>query len=79
MTVSLGRNDKVKKWTGHTINTTVRAFCKSCNNGWMSDLESKAKPILEPMLTGTPKALGTSDQTLLATWVIKTGMGRPPD
>jgi hypothetical protein len=27
-----------------------RGVCEQCNGGWMSNLESKIKPILEPMI-----------------------------
>jgi len=52
----------------------VRRVCITCNNGWMSDLEGKAKDVLLPMVQGQVQRLGYSDQQLVATWAIKTAM-----
>ncbi len=64
MRIEFGRNEKVRTWTGDAINMTVRAFCQSCNSGWMSELEAATKPTLSPMLKGVPKVLGTTDERL---------------
>jgi len=74
MRIEFGRNEKVRIWIGVAINMTVLAFCQSCNSGWMSELEAATKPTLSPMLKGVPKVLGTTDERLLATWVMKTAM-----
>lgn len=50
----------------------TRAFCERCNNGWMSALEEKVRPLLEPLLHGEPRRLGPDDQELLALWATKT-------
>lgn len=52
--------------------TTVRlkVVCKNhCNGGWMSRLETKAMPILTPLLLGQPFVLGKYHQEVLATWI----------
>jgi hypothetical protein len=46
--------------------------CTSCNNGWMSALESQVQPILTPMLHDEPRMLNAAEQFLLATWGTKT-------
>jgi protein involved in temperature-dependent protein secretion len=33
----------------------ARGLCEKCNGGWMSDLESKIKPILEPLISIGPR------------------------
>jgi hypothetical protein len=44
--------------------------CEKCNNGWMSDVEQLAIPVLRPMILGNhPKQLRTHDQYVLATWL----------
>ena len=48
--------------------------CLACNNGWMSQLEESVKPILGPMLQGTPTVLDPANQRLLARWIDKTIM-----
>jgi hypothetical protein len=53
---------------------TLRWLCKSCNNGWMSRLESEAKPVVESILDGTANEIDPSAQSTLATWAVKTAM-----
>src|SRR5262245_10660338 len=48
--------------------------CTGCNNGWMSDLENEAKPLLAPMMNGTTLDLTTSQQLVIAKWFTKTIM-----
>ena len=46
--------------------------CGDCNNGWMSELEAAARPVL---LTARRKEpLQTLDAQLLATWAFKTAI-----
>lgn len=59
---------------GHTSTITVKAVCKSCNNGWMSVLEVAAKPTLELMLPGRRVRLSEPEQTTLAAWVMLKAM-----
>jgi len=53
---------------GHPVNTTVKAVCKKCNNGWMSILEQQAKPYIESMLLGKPTVLDLKGQCLVIEW-----------
>lgn len=53
---------------------TVAAVCQRCNNGWMAELEQRAKPMLEPMLNGRGRLLHAGGQRTLAAWVLKTAM-----
>ena len=62
-------------WRGQHIrsrNTRVRRVCKTCNEGWMSELEEAVKPILRPMLNGIARTLNDGEQATLATWAVKT-------
>jgi len=52
----------------------VGAVCQNCNNGWMSRLEGAVKPLLTPLIFGNKSLLSPEDQTLLATWAVKTSM-----
>lgn len=59
------------------IDLTVKRFCKSCNNGWMSDIERQTIPVLERMMffkRGRHVGLSSKDQTLLAPWAYKTAL-----
>src|SRR5947208_5242727 len=51
---------------------TLKLFCKRCNNGWMSDLESRAKNILCTRLSSksVDLAFNLDDAFALARWVI---------
>jgi hypothetical protein len=48
----------------------VRAVCAPCNNGWMSELEAAAKPILLPLIEGRGGVLDCSEQRIVATWAL---------
>lgn len=50
----------------------IRAFCKSCNNGWMSKLEEAAAPIIRPMILGHGITLDRNAQVTVASWMVKT-------
>lgn len=57
---------------GHFAKT--RFACKSCNNGWMSDLENVAKPIIEALLSNDPFVPDAHQRELAARWTLKTAM-----
>jgi hypothetical protein len=61
-------------WPLSKARLTVRCLCKSCNNGWMSQLESETKPVVESILDGVVSALDTSAQSTLGGWAVKTAM-----
>lgn len=52
----------------------VGCACRKCNNGWMSDLEGLAKPILLPLVDGKPVQILGIDQAIIAAWMLKTLM-----
>lgn len=55
----------------------IKRVCKKCNNGWMSRLESRAKPIIMRLLEATPARKCTLDIhecRTLALWSAKTAM-----
>jgi hypothetical protein len=49
-------------------------ICKACNNGWMSQLESEAIPILRPLITTQRmlRSLNRAERHTLARWAAKT-------
>ena len=59
--------------TARTLNQTVKV-CAGCNNGWMSRLETAAKPVLERLLTGSPLALSVDQQHVVAQWFVKNAV-----
>jgi hypothetical protein len=50
----------------------VKRVCGPCNNGWLSDLEQKAIPLLTRPIQGDPTTLHFLDVQTAATWAYKT-------
>lgn len=51
----------------------AKAPCERCNNGWMSQLEDLARPILIALMHGTgPSMLSVEAQFIIARWFLKT-------
>lgn len=69
-----GGRDGMTGFTSTRRNVTVRQVCAACNNHWMSDLETAAKPLLLPWIDGTRTRLLYDEQQTIATWAIKTTM-----
>jgi hypothetical protein len=57
---------------GQKVKAAAPLVCATCNNGWMSQLESSVIPWFGPMLEGANIALKPSRQQQLATWACKT-------
>lgn len=53
---------------------TVRTVCASCNNGWMSKLETLVQRVLTPLILDEPGTIALDDQAAVATWVQKTAL-----
>ncbi len=70
----LERCGKEHSWPDLAPELLVRWVCRQCNNGWMSQLESQAKPFLQPLLMGEHCFLDMSGQATIALWSMKTAM-----
>ncbi|WP_426254523.1 hypothetical protein [Sphingomonas sp. DC2300-3] len=53
---------------------TIRKVCKRCNGGWMSRLQVKVKPILQPLVSGETNSVPSSTQADLARWLTMSFM-----
>ncbi|MDQ6720753.1 MAG: hypothetical protein M3003_08160 [Candidatus Dormibacteraeota bacterium] len=53
---------------------TVKRACRSCNTGWMADLETLVMPILRPWIKGQAARLIYVQQQHVAAWAVKTAM-----
>lgn len=60
------------QWEGTGYDWTVRAVCATCNNGWLSRMEGRVKPVLTPMIQGQSMRLNANTRRLLAAWAVKT-------
>lgn len=49
-------------------------LCELCNNGWMSQLEQKAIPILTPLIEGNRLVLSPDDQAIMKSWLCLRAM-----
>jgi hypothetical protein len=49
-------------------------FCQKCNNGWMSQLEDRAIPVITRLLDQPKCTLDAHDRKTLALWAVKTAM-----
>jgi hypothetical protein len=67
----LGANDPVT-FPGKYVKS--RCVCKTCNEGWMSGLESGTAPILKPLISDSPCTLDYIQQLALSVWTTKTTM-----
>lgn len=61
---------------GSVFTAKVREVCRTCNNEWMSHLETTARPLLKRLWTPSYAlgwtALSPHEATVVATWVTKT-------
>src|SRR5437588_2354842 len=58
-----------KEQSGDIRSRRLRVVCKSCNTGWMSRLQEKAKPYLLPLILGEVSAFDANTQSLLSSWI----------
>jgi hypothetical protein len=63
-----------QQWRQSLLTATVRVFCDVCNNGWMSDIEAAAKPVVGPMVAGRAMTLDGAAQRTVANWVVLKGI-----
>lgn len=59
---------------GGTRNKTMKIVCRTCNGGWMSELENAAKPIMIPMMQGERVVLDAAARLTLAQWIALKAM-----
>jgi hypothetical protein len=62
----IDENKKVR--SGDPRSRRLKVVCAKCNNGWMSRLQERAKPILLPLILGKPTVLSEEGQRISATW-----------
>lgn len=67
-----GSVPEVIEFSAPPLARTARVVCASCNNGWMSAIETRAANVLTPMLQGRAKQLTGDDCASLARWAFKT-------
>jgi hypothetical protein len=67
-------NKLPRQWPAKPFTTTVKMVCATCNNGWLSELEGAARPVITPLIRGESRRLPPGDQALIAAWTCKTAL-----
>ena len=75
-----------KYWRKKELNEKTNVVCKTCNNGWMSDLENAAKAVISDMVFRcSPTVLQPRDLEVIAAHTLKSAIvadlthdNRPP-
>ena len=59
-----------RQWHSTDASFKAKFVCRECNNGWMSELEGEAKPLLLPLMFGDyPRMeLSPDEQETVAMW-----------
>lgn len=52
----------------------IRNVCTKCNSGWMSRLESAAKPALTDLILGNKTILDATNQKVISSWTVMTSI-----
>jgi hypothetical protein len=52
----------------------IKCVCKSCNGGWMHDLEDESLPTISPLMHDISIRLNLERQNTIARWAVKTAM-----
>lgn len=65
---------EMPEWRRKPFREKAKFVCKACNQGWMSELENEAKPVLTPAITRkeVPFAFDLVAQWVAARWAVKT-------
>ncbi len=70
-------------WVSRIVDLTVPHVCPECNHGWMSDIETRSRNTVLPLIKGKDSTLNRSQQQILATWcflkILTVELGRPAD
>jgi hypothetical protein len=74
MEMEVGPELQMKKWRVNRPHLVVKCVCGACNNGWMSRLQSRAKPIIERLWDHAEVTLDLHDCKSLSLWAVMTSM-----
>jgi hypothetical protein len=73
-TIYAQRGEEMYKPRVARPNITVRFICEQCNNGWMSQIEGRVKPIIQVLLSKKSTVINSEQQSNLSTWSVKNAM-----
>jgi len=69
-----GAGAVLESWPTKSAAIRVKRVCGHCNNGWMSRLENRAKPVIESLIDDRRDALHLKSMQSIAVWAVKTAM-----
>lgn len=61
-----------KQWITQPFDHQAKVVCKDCNEGWMSELEVKFRPIFNEMIALEKLELSDLKQSIISFWAQKT-------
>jgi hypothetical protein len=64
----------LKPWMSQKPQQKVKYVCRKCNNGWMSQLENRVKPIVDNIYNLKSVDLDSVSQMILGVWSVKSAM-----
>lgn len=64
----------VKSRQGSPLRQSLRVVCKTCNNGWMSQVQETAKPALTRLIEGEDAPLTDADAVAISRWATMFSM-----
>lgn len=59
----------LSQWPSKAPEVVAKVVCSTCNNGWMSAIESAAVKALLPLIKGRPRILGRAEKQTIADWL----------
>lgn len=65
---------QTKRWEGAMQSRAPKIVCRTCNNGWMSQVDERAKAPLTKMIRTGEFILSEDDQSAVAAWVAKSAI-----
>jgi hypothetical protein len=69
------RDSRRRQWDTRGFDHKVGQVCKTCNNGWMSGIEVRSKPLISELaLDVRTVPLSHDEQAELSTWLYKTAI-----
>jgi hypothetical protein len=74
METERGPDLQMKTWRVNRPEIAIRCVCARCNNGWMSQLQGSAKPLIEGLWDGAACTLDVDACRSLSSWAIMTSM-----
>lgn len=72
--VLINADGQTRSFPAQPFTQTLKIACNQCNNGWMSRLEVKVRPLLVEMMVGHTVRLRPPQQHILASWAVKTSL-----